>query len=124
MRFFTSETRIKRDAKRLMKALAQHGHELKHTRCLHLMARLHGFSHFQEWKRTVLDGPLSTFDEDADDETVEARFLHQERVMAEIGSADIAGVVLDEVNPTGWRKPSQQSGCEFANDAASTSNHS
>ena len=121
MRFFTSETRIKRDAKRLMKALTPHGHELKYTRCVDWLARLHGFSHFQEWKRTVLDGPLSTFDEDADDETVEARFLHQERVMAEIGFADIAGIVLDEVNPTGWRKPPQQSG---GNDAASTSNHS
>ncbi|KQT12900.1 MULTISPECIES: glyoxalase superfamily protein [unclassified Bradyrhizobium] len=118
MRFFTSETRIKRDAKRLMKSLARHGQELKYTKCLDLMARLHGFSHFQEWKRTVLDGPLSTFDEDADDEAVEARFQHQECVMAEAGFAAIAGVVLDEVNPTGWRKQSFGTGEAFTHDAA------
>ena len=122
MRFFTNEKRIKRDAKRLKKSLARHGHALMHTTCLDLMARLHGFAHFSEWRNTIWDGPPSPFDEDADDDTVEARFQHQERMMAEAGFADIAGAVLDEVNPTGWRKQSFCSGDEFADDAASTSN--
>ncbi|MGH6753853.1 MAG: glyoxalase superfamily protein, partial [Bradyrhizobium sp.] len=77
MHFFTHETGIKRDAKRLKKSLARHGHEFKHTVCLDLMARLHGFANFSEWRNTIWDGALSPFDEDADDDTVEARFQHQ-----------------------------------------------
>lgn len=46
MRFFTYETRIKRDARRLRNSLARHGRELSYTKCLDLMARLHGFAHF------------------------------------------------------------------------------
>jgi hypothetical protein len=121
MRFITYETRIKRDAKRLKRSLARHGYELRHVECLDLMARLHGFSRFTEWRRTAWDGPLSAFDEDADDAVVEARFQHQERVMAEAGFTDIAGTVLDEVNPTGRHKLPLHSGDEFADDASSTS---
>lgn len=121
MRFITEETRIKRDAKRIKKSLARHGFELRHVECLDLMARLHGFSRFTEWKSTACDGPLSAFDEDVDDAVLEARFQHQERVMAEAGFTDIAGTVLDEVNPTGRHKQQLQSGDEFADDASSTS---
>lgn len=65
------------------------------------MARLYGYAHFPELKNSTWDGPWSPLDEDVDDETLEARFQYQERVMAEAGLADIAGLVLDEVNPTG-----------------------
>jgi len=122
MHFFTYEKRIKRDARRLRNSLARYGHDLKYTKCLDLMARLHGFVHFSQWQNTIWDGPLSPFDDDADDETVEARFQHQERVMAEAGFADVAGAVLDEVNPTGRRKSMLCSDNEFADDAAATSN--
>lgn len=101
MRFYTNEANLKRRAKRVKKALKQHGHVLPHTRCLDLMARLYGFAHFVEMKRSVENGPLSPFDEDVDDATLEARFQQQERVMADAGFGDVAGVVLDEVNPTG-----------------------
>jgi hypothetical protein len=121
MRFFTNEKRVKRDAKRLRKSLGRHGYELKHVECLDLMARLHGFSRFTEWKSTVCDGPLSLFDEDADDAVVEARFQHQERVMAEAGYADVAGAVLDEVNPTGLHRQPPCSGDKIADDAGSIS---
>lgn len=106
MRIFTHEKRIKRDARRLKNSLAKHGYDLNYTRCLDLMARLHGFLHFSEWKNTVWDGQLSLRDEDVDDDTVELRYLHQETVMAEAGLAAVAGLVLDEVNPTGRHKPS------------------
>lgn len=106
MQFFTYETSIKRDARRLKNSLARYGHDLKYAKCLDLMARLHGFAHFSGWQNATWDGSLSLFDEDADDDTVEARFQHQERVMAEAGFTAVAGVVLDEVNPTGRHKPS------------------
>lgn len=121
MRFFTYENRIKRDARRLKNSLARYGHDLKYTKCLDLMARLHGFLHFSEWQNTVWDGALSLFDEDADDTVVEIRFQHQERVMAEAGFTDIAGTVLDEVNPTGRHKLPPHKGDEFVDDASSTS---
>jgi hypothetical protein len=101
MRFFTLEWNTKRHARRLTKVLRQHSRELQYTRCLDLMARLYGFAHFSELKNSLQDVPLSPLDEDVDDETLEARFQYQERVMAEAGFADIAGAVLDEVNPTG-----------------------
>lgn len=101
MRFFTPVWRAKHRAKRLKKVLKQHGCELSHVKCLDLMARLFGFANFSELKNSTSDGPLSPLDEDVDDETLDARFQHQERVMAEAGLTDIAGLVLDEVNPTG-----------------------
>ncbi len=119
MRFFTHEKRIKRDARRLKNSLAKRGCELNYIRCLDLMARLHGFAHFSEWRNTVWEGQLSLVDEDVDDDTVELRFLHQETVMAEAGFAAVAGVVLDEVNPTGRHKPPLW-GNEAADDASSS----
>lgn len=101
MLFFTPVWRAKHRAKRLKKVLKQHGCELSHVKCLDLMARLCGFANFSELKNSTWDGPLSPLDEDVDDETLDARFQHQERVMAEAGFTDIAGLVLDEVNPTG-----------------------
>jgi hypothetical protein len=99
--YFVPELITKKRAKRLRKALKRHGHDLPHVKCLDLMARLYGYSHFLELKQSTWDGPWSPPDEDVDDETMEARFQYQERVMAEAGLADIAGPVLDEVNPTG-----------------------
>lgn len=125
MRFFTPEWNVKRNARRLKKALQQHGRELPHTRCLDLMARLYGFAHLSELKNTIWDTPLSLFDEDVDDQTLEERFQHQEGVMAEAGFADIAGLVLDVVNPTGrGSRPtiSNDPADEFADDACSVAN--
>lgn len=101
MRFFTPAWNAKRHAKRLKKILKHHGRDLPYTRCLDLMARLYGFAHFSELQNSIWAAPFSPFDEDVDDQTQEARFLYQERVMAEAGFIDIAGAVLDEVNPTG-----------------------
>ncbi len=101
MRFFTPERKTKRQARRLKNALRQHSRELPYTRCLDLVARLYGFAHFSELKHSIQDMPFTPLDEDVDDETLEARFQYQERVMDEAGFADIAGAVLDEVNPTG-----------------------
>jgi hypothetical protein len=101
VRFFTTERNTKRHARRLKNTLRQHGRELPYTRCLDLVARLYGFAHFSEQKSSVQDMPLTPHDEYVDDETLEARFQYQECVMAGAGFADIAGAVLDEVNPTG-----------------------
>ena len=60
------------------------------------MARLCGFANFSELKNSTWDGPLSPLDEDVDDETLDARFQHQERVMAEAGlngAVDAGGAV-------------------------------
>jgi hypothetical protein len=99
--YFVPESITKKRAKRLRKVLKRHGRDLSHAKCLDLMARLYGYAHFSELKNSTWDGPWSPLDEDVDDETLEARFQYQERVMAEAGLADIAGLVLDEVNPTG-----------------------
>ncbi len=104
MRFYTADWNAKRRAKRLKRALNEHGHDLPYTRCLDLMARLYGFANFSHMKRTEWSGPPSPFDDSVDDETLEARFQKQERVMAEAGFADVAGAVLDAVNPTGRGK--------------------
>jgi hypothetical protein len=101
MRFLRAEWTAKRRAKRLKRILKQHGRELSHTKCLDLMARLYGFANFSELTNWTWDGPLSPLDEDVNDETLDERFQLQERMMAEAGFADIAGLVLDEVNPTG-----------------------
>jgi len=101
MRFYTPNWNVKRRAKRLKSALEKHGHQLTYTRCLDLMARLYGFAHFAEMKHSEWPGPPSQFDEHVDDETLEARFQKQERVMAEAGFANVAGAVLDTINPTG-----------------------
>jgi hypothetical protein len=106
MRFITSEWCVKRNARRLKKALQQHGRELQYTKCLDLIAKLYGFAHFSELKLAIWNAPTSLLDEDVDDLTLEERFQQQERVMAEAGFADIAGPLLDEVNPTGRRKRS------------------
>jgi hypothetical protein len=66
---------------------------------------------------------LSPLDEDVDDETLDARFQYQERVMAVAGLADIAGFVLDEVNSTGrGNRPAilDDAADEFADDAGAT----
>lgn len=101
MRFYTFEWNAKRRAKRLTKVLKAHGRDVSYIGCLDLMARLYGFAHFADLKNSIWNGPLSAFDEDVDDNTLEHRFLYQERVMAEAGVGDIAGVVLDQVDPTG-----------------------
>lgn len=121
MRFLTPSWRAKQRAKRLKKVLQQHGRDLRYTQCLDLMARLYGFANFSHLNSTTRDEPLSHFDEDIDDKTLEARFQHQERVMAEAGFADIAGLVLDEVNPTARGNGSAiLQDDEFANAASST----
>jgi hypothetical protein len=104
MRFITSEWRVKRNARRLKNALQQHGRELQYTKCLDLIAKLYGFVHFSELKVALRYAPTSLLDDDVDDGTLEERFQQQERVMAEAGFADIAGPLLDELNPTGRRK--------------------
>jgi hypothetical protein len=104
MQFFTSEWSVKRNAKRLRKALQKRGRELQYTRCLDLVAQLYGFAHFSEFKESTWNAPPSPLDEDVDDQTLEERFEHQEGVMAEAGFADIAGLVLDELNPTGRKR--------------------
>ena len=101
MRFYTPEWNVKRRAKRLKKVLRTHGYDVSYTACLDLMARLYGFAHYRELQHAIGGQPLSLFDEYVDDETLEGRFLHQELVMAEEGLAEIAGAVLDDVNPTG-----------------------
>jgi hypothetical protein len=106
MRFITSEWSVKRNARRLKNALQRHGRELQYTKCLDLIAKLYGFAHFSELKRVVGNAPTSPLDDDVDDSTLEKRFQRQERVMAEAGFADIAGPLLDELNPTGRRKRS------------------
>jgi len=100
MRFFTPAWNAKRHAKCLKKILKRHGRDLSYNGCLNLMARLYVFAHFYELQNSNWAEPFSPFDEDVDDQALEARFLYQERVMAEAGFADIAGAVLDEVNPT------------------------
>lgn len=100
MRFHTTDWNAKRHAKRLKRALRRHGYDVSYTRCLELMARLYGFADFAELKRPVPDRPLSAFDDDVDDDVLEIRFQYQECVMVEAGFGDIAGAVLDEVNPT------------------------
>lgn len=106
MRFITSEWSVKRNARRLKKALQQHGRELQYTKCLDLVAKLYGFAHFSELKVAYRYASRSLLDDDVDDGNLEERFQQQERVMAEAGFADIAGPLLDELNPTGRRKPS------------------
>lgn len=101
MRFYTPEWNVKRHAKRLKKALRTHGYDLPHIVCLDLMARLYGFAHYRELQHATAGQPLSLFDEYVDDKILEARSVYHEGVMAEEGFADIAGAVLDEVNPTG-----------------------
>lgn len=100
MRFFTPDWNAKRHAKRLKKILKRHGRDLSYNGCLNLMARMYGFAHFYELQNSIWAEPLSPFDEDVDNQTLEARFRYQECVMAEAGFSDIAGAVLDEVNPT------------------------
>lgn len=99
-------------------ALAKHGYVLQYIRCLDLMARLYGFADFHHWKHTAWDGPLGPFDEDLADGNYEARFQRQERLMAEAGFASVAGLVLDEVNPTSRRGQPLRSGDESEGDTA------
>jgi len=94
----------KAKCRRLKNALQRHGRELQYTKCLDLIAKLYGFAHFSELKRVVGNAPTSPLDDDVDDATLEKRFQRQERVMAEAGFADIAGPLLDELNPTGRRQ--------------------
>jgi hypothetical protein len=103
MRFYTTDWNAKRHAKRLKKVLRRYGYDVSYTSCLDLMARLYGFANFAELKRTTPDQPLSAFDNEVDDDILEIRFQYQECVMVEAGFADIAGAVLDEVNPTSLR---------------------
>jgi hypothetical protein len=101
MRFHTPDWNVKRHAKRLKKDLRAHGYDVSYTDCLNLMARLYGSAHFSELQKSSWDVPLSAFDVSVDGETLKACFMHQERVKAQAGFADIAGAVLDEVNETG-----------------------
>ncbi|WP_371422022.1 hypothetical protein [Tardiphaga sp.] len=103
MRFYTTDWNAKRHAKRLKEVLSRYGHDVSYTSCLDLMARLYGFANFAEMKRMAADQPLSTFDDDVDDGILEIRFQYEVCVMVETGFADIAGAVLDEVNPTSLR---------------------
>lgn len=104
MLFITSELSVKRNARRLKNALEQHGRELQYTKCLDLIAKLYGFAHFSELKVALRYAPTSLLDDDVDDGTLEERFQQQERVMADAGFSDIAGPLLDELNPTGRRQ--------------------
>lgn len=101
MQFYTADWNAKRHAKRLKKVLRQHGHNVSYTWCLNLIARLYRFADFAQMRRMSGGKPNSDFDHHVDDDMLESRFQHQECVMAEAGFADIAGAVLDEVNPTG-----------------------
>ena len=103
MRFYTTDWNAKRHAKCLKKVLSRYGHDVSYTRCLERMARLYGFANFAELKRTTADQPLSAFDNDVDDDILEIRFQYQVCVMVDTGFADIAGAVVDEVNPTSLR---------------------
>jgi len=85
----------------MLLALREHGRELRYTKCLELLARLYGYSSHFELVRSEGCEPVSPYDDEIDDAALEARFCHQERVMAEAGLADISGLILDEVNPTG-----------------------
>jgi hypothetical protein len=100
MRFVAGSQRVKRCAKALKRALARFGQELQYNRCLDLASRLYGYKDYSEVVLTEGYWPFSPADEDADDATVEARFSHQEQVMETASFRDIAGLVLDEVNPT------------------------
>lgn len=103
MRFYTTVWNVKRQAKRLKKVLKRLKYDVSYTACLDLISRLYGFSNFAELKRTSSDQPLSAFDDDVDGDLLEARFQYQERVMIEAGFSDVAGIVLDEVDPTSSR---------------------
>jgi hypothetical protein len=89
----------------MQKALREHNRELRYTKCLELVARLYGYSSHYEFVQAESCEPLSPLDDQINDTELEARFCFQERVMAEAGFADIAGAVLDAVNPTGRRQP-------------------
>ena len=102
MRFYTTDWNAKRHAKRLKKVLRRYGHDVSYTSCLELMARLYGFANFAELKRMPPNQPLSAFDDDVGDDILEMHFQHHECVMVDAGFANIAGAVLDEVNPTGF----------------------
>lgn len=120
MQFFTPEWRAKRCAKRLKKSLKRHGYDLADTTCLNLTARLYGFAHFSAFRNASWDAPLSPFDDEVDEQTLEARFEYQECIMAEAGFAEIAGLALDEANPTGrGDNPSVEGAVDGLGDDAS-----
>lgn len=99
----------KRRARHLKKILQRYDHELRHAICLDLMARLHGFAHFTELKRSSAGRPLSLFDAAIDNQSLDARFQHQGLAMANAGFGEIAGALLDELNPTGRQNPARAS---------------
>ena len=101
MRFVTTINRVKRSAKRMRKALREHGQDLSYAACLNLVSQIYGYSHFRELQMQDGREPFSAFDLYVDDATLEARHSHQELIMASAGFGDIAGDVLDKVDPTG-----------------------
>lgn len=101
MRFVANTDFVKRKAKHLRKHLRRYGHDLFHAQCLDLMARMYGFKHFRDLQQNEGCEPAGVLDERVDDVTLETRYLQQEQVMAEAGFGNIAGPILDAVNPTG-----------------------
>lgn len=104
MRFVTTTRFAKARAKCLKKVLREYGRGLPYSACLELTARLFGYSNYHELHKTEGYKPVSPFDEHIGKTTLEKRFSYQEYVLAEAGFADIAGSVLDKVNPTGCRR--------------------
>jgi hypothetical protein len=101
MQFICSSKFAKRKAKLLRKALEKRERGISYIKCLELTARLFGFRNYHEFARIEGSAEKSPFDDFVDDAMLEARFCTQEEVMATAGFADIAGELLDEVNPTG-----------------------
>ena len=84
----------------MKRALARFGQDVQYNRCLDLSSRLYGYKDYREVALTDGYWLFSPADENVDDATVEARFYHQEQLMEAAAFRDIAGIVLDEVNPT------------------------
>jgi ActR/RegA family two-component response regulator len=101
MRFVTPLWRAKKCAKRLKRSFNERGRTVSYSECLHLVARLYGYTHYLEMQRSENGTHWSAFDNQVEISELEKRYRHQERMMIEAGFADIAGDVLEAVNPTG-----------------------
>lgn len=95
-----SEDRIKRNAKRLKRALCALGFEVTLSRCQDLSAQMVGLNDFHDYRTRSLHSPLSPYDEDLSDRDLAARFALQLAALSAAGYSAVATALLDRVNPT------------------------